>query len=100
MTEREREIPICENIRYLLERGKLFEIRLVCEKDWVDVENALTSLKDCIPNEYKDISLKLIAYRNHSAKLRMKDTPTTTMEEMDRYKEFAENLGYKNIVIK
>lgn len=100
LTENERDVPICDNIRYLLDRQKLFEIRLVCEKDWVDVENALTSLKNCIPEDYSDISLKLIAYRNHSAKLRMRDTPTTSMDQMKEYEDFAKKLGFKNIVVK
>lgn len=100
LTENERDVSICENIKYLLSRKKLFEIRLVCEKDWVDAKNSLKSLKECIPHEFADVSLKLIAYRNHSAKLRMKDTPSTTPEQMEIYRKYAESLGFKNIVVK
>lgn len=100
LTENERDVSICENIKYLFSRKKLFEIRLVCEKDWVDAKNSLKSLKECIPHEFADVSLKLIAYRNHSAKLRMKDTPSTTPEQMEIYRKYAESLGFKNIVVK
>lgn len=100
LTGRDRDVSICENIRYLLDRKKLFEIRLVCEKDWVDVENSLISLKECIPKDYSDITLKLISYRNHSGKLAMKDVLSTSMEQMEKYREFANDLGYNNVVVK
>lgn len=100
LTKYNRDVSLCENIHYLLSRGKLYEIRLVCEKDWVDVENSLRSLKECIPNDYKEVTLKLITYRNHGGKLEMKNTPTTSKELMEDYKKLAENLGYKNIVVK
>ncbi len=100
LTENRRDIGICENIRFLLKENKLFELRLVCQSEWIDVENSLRSLKACIPDDYKDINLKLIAYRNHSNKLRMKDTPTTSMEQMKIYEQYAKELGYEKIIIR
>lgn len=100
LTDGERDISLCENIKYLLERDKLFEVRLVCEKDWVDVKNSLKSLKECIPDKFANISLVLITYRNHSAKLEMKNVPTTTSEQMSIYRKYAESLGFNNIVVK
>ncbi len=91
---------ICKNIKFLLEKNKLYELRLVCESEWVDVLNTLKSLKECIPDDYKNISLKLITYRNHSSKLRMKDTPTTSVEQMKFYEKYAKDLGYKNIIVR
>jgi len=100
LTENKRDIDICKNIKFLLEKNKLYELRLVCESEWVDVENTLKSLKECIPDDYKNISLKLITYRNHSSKLRMKDTPTTSVEQMKFYEKYAKDLGYKNIIVR
>lgn len=100
LTDGIRDISLCENIKYLVKKDKLFEIRIVCHKEWVDTENALIGIKECIPEDYKKIPLKLIAFRNHGVKLKMKDEKTTSFEEMEKYKLRAIELGYEDIIIK
>lgn len=100
LTKSTRDIPIIENIKYLLKNDKLFELRLVCERDSVDVKNALKQISLCIPNDFENISLKLIGFRNYGVKLYLKDKPSTTKEEMKKYEEYARKLGFKNIIIK
>lgn len=100
LTKSKRDISLCENIKYLLKENKLFELRLVCERDSVDVKNALTRLSLCIPKKFENISLKLIGFRNHGVKLHLKDKPTATREEMEKYRDYAKELGFKNIIIK
>lgn len=100
LTERSRDVSLCENIRYLVEKGKLFELRIVCKEGWVDTKEALKAIKECIPNDFMKIPLKLIAFRNHGVRLSMKDEDSTTIEQMKKYKLFALELGYGNIIIK
>lgn len=100
LTKGKRDTSLCNNIKYLLKKGKLFELRLVCHYKWVDVENALKGIKECIPDDYHKIPLKLIAFRNHSVVLSMKDEITTSKEEMEKYKLIALDLGYENIIMK
>lgn len=100
LTEANRDVSFYKNLRYLLDIGKLYEIRIVHQEDWVDTEKALTAIKDLFPDEYKIFLIKLIAFRNHNIKLSMKDVPTTSFEEMKKYKQIAIDLGYNNVIIK
>lgn len=100
LTGYDRMIPVCENIKFLLKEGKLFELRLVCEKNWIDVKNSIKGIKECIPDDFSKISLKLIAFRNHGVKLKMKDEESTSFEEMEKYKKYASDLGFENVIIK
>ena len=88
------------NLKYLASRDKIEELRLVCQESWVDIEKALIGVTKVIPKDYEKIKLKLIAFRNHGVKGRMKNAPTPLLEEMKTYKALAENLGYKHVTVK
>lgn len=95
-----REVPLVETIKYLLETKKLYEIRIVHQGDFVDTENALRQIKSAFPEDFSDIKIKLIAYRNHNGRLFMKDIPSTKIEDLNKFKLLAKNLGYKYVIIK
>lgn len=88
------------NLQYLVSEGKLEEIRLVCQQNWVDIEKALKEVAETIPRHYGKIPLKLIAFRNHGVTGRMKKEASPGMERMLEYKKVAEDLGYEKIIVK
>lgn len=95
-----REVPLVDTIKYLLETKKLYEIRIVHQEDFVDTENALRQIKSAFPEDFSQIKIKLIAYRNHNGRLFMKDIPSTKVEELKKFELLAKNLGYKYVIIK
>lgn len=95
-----RDLPLVDTIKYLLETKKLYEIRIVHQEDFVDTENALRQIKSAFPEDFSQIKIKLIAYRNHNGRLFMKDLPSTRLEELKKFERLAKNLGYKYVIIK
>ncbi len=95
-----REVSLVETIKYLLDNKKLYEIRIVHQGDFVDTENALRQIKNAFPEDFSQIKIKLIAYRNHNGRLFMKDLPSTKVEELKKFELLAKNLGYKYVIIK
>lgn len=95
-----REVSLVETIKYLLDNKKLYEIRIVHQGDFVDTENALRQIKKAFPEDFSEIKIKLIAYRNHNGRLFMKDLPSTKLEELKKFELLAKNLGYKYVIIK
>jgi pyruvate formate lyase activating enzyme len=88
------------NLRHLTSHGKLEEVRLVCQAQWVDIHGALEGVKETIPEHIGTIRLKLIAFRAHGVKGRMKETPMPTTEEMTAYAAYARELGFGNVVLR
>lgn len=100
LTSGTRDVSLVKNLRYLIDTDKLYEVRIVHQKTYVDTEAALRGIKEAFPKDFQDIKIKLIAYRNHNGKLFMKDLPSTDLEEMEKFKNLAINLGYKYVIIK
>ena len=88
------------NLRYLASKGKLAEIRLVCQDSWVDIEGALEGVANTIPDKYQTTPLKLIAFRRHGVTGKMQNAKTPTAKEMETYRRMAEELGYENILLR
>lgn len=95
-----REVPLVDTIKYLLETKKLYEIRIVHQEDFVDTENALRQIKSAFPEDFSQMKIKLIAYRNHNGRLFMKDLLSTRLEDLKKFELLAKNLGYKYVIIK
>ncbi|MDO5028237.1 MAG: YjjW family glycine radical enzyme activase [Bacillota bacterium] len=100
LTGGHRDTDLVANLKYLIENNKLYELRIVHQKDYVDTEAALRGIKEFFPKDYENIRIKLIAYRNHNGKLFMKDLPSTELKEMEKFKDLAHDLGYKYVIIK
>ncbi|WP_236660267.1 radical SAM protein [Isachenkonia alkalipeptolytica] len=88
------------NLHYLASTGKLEEIRLVCQENWVDIETALNKVAEKIPRYYGKIPLKLIAFRSHGVTGKMKKAASPGPDRMEAYKKIAEELGYERIIVK
>lgn len=88
------------NLRFLSSQGKLAEIRLVCQADWIDVRQALDGAAKTIPHAVHDTPLKLIAFRSYGVKGEMKDVAAPGLSEMETYRTYAESLGFTRIVIR
>lgn len=86
-----------KNLKFLSDTDKLEEIRIVCIPDEVDAENILKGIKSTIGDKVKDTRLKLIKFRNHGVKGRLKDTMSPSDEYMNDLKEMALKVGFKDI---
>lgn len=88
-----------KNLKFLSDTDKLEEIRIVCIPDEVDAEDILKGIKSTIGDKVGSIRLKLIKFRNHGVKGRLKDTMSPSNEYMNNLKEMALEIGFKNIKI-
>lgn len=88
------------NLRLLAPLGKIAEVRLVLQRDWVDVSNCLRQLRETIPAYYAEIPLKLIGFRRHGVRGPMREAEEPRAEEMAAWRAEAERLGFKTIVLR
>jgi len=88
------------NLRYLASKGKLEEVRLVCQEPWVDIEDALKGVANTIPEYYQGVPLKLIAFRRHGVTGKMRKAKTPTALQMEAYRKIGEDLGFENILLR
>jgi len=88
------------NLRYLASKGKLEEVRLVCQEPWVDIKDALKGVANTIPEYYQGVPLKLIAFRRHGVTGKMQNAKTPTAKKMEAYRRLAEELGYENVFLR
>jgi len=100
LTGKEKNSALVNNLRYLAAKGKLEEIRLVCQEEWVDIEASLKGIVKTIPDEYPRIRLKLIAFRNHGVSGKMKNSRTPSADQMKAYEKSARSLGFEEIVLR
>jgi pyruvate formate lyase activating enzyme len=75
-----------ENIKFLLDAKKLYEVRLVCFDEMRPYET-LSSLKDFLGKAAQDVRIKLIAFRNIGVRGRMALCENTTLETLRSYAE-------------
>ncbi len=90
-------LPI--NLSHLATTGKLEEIRLVCQEEWVDIEASLRGVSETIPEHIASTRLKLIAFRTHGVEGKMKDALMPSSEQMASYAALALSLGFGEVVI-
>lgn len=88
------------NLQYLASKGKLAEIRLVCQEHWVDIKDALKGVANTIPGKYRTTPLKLIAFRRHGVTGKMQNAKTPTAPQMEDYRKIGEELGFENILLR
>ena len=94
--------PVIENARKLMAAGKLTEIRTVIVPGVLPSEETIAGIADVLKEfpGYETLRYKLIAYRNLGVR-----EPYNTLfrspspEEMQDLKAFAEQKGFRNIVV-
>lgn len=88
-----------KNLKYLFKIDKLEEIRIVNVPELVDVKDCIKGIKDTLNQDDIKIKLKLIKFRNNGVRGELEKLSSPTDKEMVEYKEYAENLGFKEVVI-
>lgn len=94
-----RNETVKKNLVYLAKRHQLEEVRIVCLSPEVDVEAAIEGIARAVSEYLGEFTLKLIAFRSHGVKTELKDKPTPSYQEMERWREIAVHHGFSNIRI-
>lgn len=89
-----------ENLKWLSDNNKIEELRIVYVPDYVDAKRCLEGIKEILGDKIETIKLKLIAFRHNGVTSILKEHRSPTNEEMLDLKNFALNIGYKNIILK
>ncbi len=98
-----------ENLKYLAQEGKLYEVRLVCldgesssglaeDKD-VDMEEVIRGVAAEVAPYLGEFKLKLITFRNYGVRGKMENRKSPTQDQMEKLKELAVQCGFKDIQI-
>ena len=84
------------NLKLLIEKGKLTEVRTVCLPDglpvYTDVENILTNLAKTQGMVEQQIPVKLLRFRPHGVIGKLADYPMPSEEQMNSLKAKAVSL--------
>lgn len=96
LTGKENDTVI-ENLHYLADIGKLYEVRTVIIPDYLDNEETVTEVSRIL-KKYPDIRYKLIKYRPWGVKPPM-DVAQPSDEYMNELKKLALDIGVSEVVI-
>ncbi|MCR1899555.1 YjjW family glycine radical enzyme activase [Irregularibacter muris] len=88
-----------KNLKFLAHTNKLEEMRIVCIPGEVDVEDILEGIKTTIGDKSRNIKLKLIKFRNHGVKGRLKNTNSPSDEYMKDIQRKALEMGFQHVNI-
>lgn len=88
-----------KNLGYLMSKGKLEEIRIVCLPGKVDAEEILKGIKDTIGKNIREVKLKLIQFRKHGVRGDLTHLDSPTEEYMNQLKQKAYEIGFRKIYI-
>ena len=73
------------NLRWLLERDKLTEVRVVCLPGYVDVENVVRHVKEVFEDVGKRVPIRLNPFRPQGVIGELANHPVPTEEQMKGY---------------
>lgn len=88
-----------KNLRYLAEKDKLEEIRIVCLQDEVDAKDVISGISHTIGKKVQSTRLKLIKFRHYGVKGRLERMKSPADDYMNMLHEKASQTGFKNIII-
>lgn len=88
-----------KNLSYLADKDKIQELRIVCLPGEVDAEDVIAGIASQIPDKIGLINLKLIKFRHHGVKGRLKDTESPDDQYMQELFQKAIDLGFKKVQI-
>lgn len=89
---------VLSNLEYLLERGKLFEIRTVVVPGLLDSARTVREASRLI-SRCPEVRYKLIKFRSWGVRADMRQTPSPTDADMERLERIARGNGVQDIVI-
>lgn len=88
-----------KNLKYLAEKKKLEEVRIVCLEGEVDTEQTILGIAGTVREYLDEFTLKLIRFRNCGVRGRLAETASPSEEQMDRWKMLAQQEGFRKIKI-
>jgi pyruvate formate lyase activating enzyme len=86
-----------KNLRFLAERQKLEEVRIVCHEQEVDVEQAIAGIAKTVPEYLDTFTLKLIRFRRYGVRGRLEHSDSPTDEQMERWSALARPRGFGKV---
>lgn len=89
-----------KNLSFLDTINKIEELRLVVLPSYTDSKDSLLGISKTIKKDHiKNMKIKLIRFRNNGVKGILKENNSPSLEYMNELKEYANSLGFENIVI-
>ena len=88
-----------KNLKFLAEKQKLEEVRIVCLEGEVDVEQIIDGIAGTVGEHLDEFTLKLIRFRRYGVRGRLEQTDSPSEEQMDRWKMRAKEKGFTKIKI-
>lgn len=82
-----------DNLRWLLSKGKLEEVRIVCLPDRVDVANCLAHVAETFDSIGCKVPVRLLRFRPQGVQGELAHHPMPTDEQMAEYTRLAQRLG-------
>lgn len=96
LTKGEASMPK-KNLKFLAERDKLEEVRIVCLENAVDVEETINGIAKTLGSGIKTIPLKLIRFRNQGVRGPLSTAQSPGEELMEKWRALAEKAGFDYI---
>lgn len=90
--------PVLQNLEYLLEEDKLFEIRTVVVPELLD-NTRTVDIASRIIGRVKGVRYKLIKFRTWGVRPELQKQQSPTDEEMERLLELAHKNGVEDVII-
>lgn len=87
-----------ENLAYLLQEGKLTEVRIVCLPELVDVAEILSHVAKAFDFIGKKVPVRLLRFRPHGVQGELADHPMPTDGEMQQYASLGRSLQLETTI--
>jgi pyruvate formate lyase activating enzyme len=88
-----------ENLRYLVDSGRLEEIRVVCLDDFVDAEAILCGVAETLADKAAQQKLHLIRFRHFGVRGPAANAPSPSEATMKQLRKLAIKSGFRNVFI-
>lgn len=88
-----------KNLKFLAEKKKLEEVRIVCLEQEVDVEQTIGGIAETVGDHLDEFTLKLIRFRKYGVRGRLEQTASPSDEEMEHWQKLAKEHGFIKIKI-
>lgn len=87
------------NLRFLLDAGKLYELRTVVAPTLLDAENTVRRVSAILADQDPSVRYKLIRFRPQGVRAAWRDTPQPDDATMEALAGIARETGLKNVII-
>ncbi|MDO5089056.1 MAG: radical SAM protein [Leptotrichiaceae bacterium] len=90
---------VIKNFKYLVELGKIYEVRTVIVPEIIDNEKTVENISKLIAEYDRSLKYKIIKYRQNGVREHILKAYTPDDEYMKNLKKIAEGNGLDNVVI-